>query len=299
MEHSNCFRNNFDFFTISFTTVVKLYSQFLKKSSKNLNTFYKKRNFSGILPPSLFLLEDSDTINSFHLKFEIRADTVTVVLKIQNVRDVKTQKVSGIRVSVHFLFISVQNWGIMFTYVLNIMADDHPGIIAAVSSAVEALGGNIESCSQTVLGGYFTLIMIATLTKEMKPQDLQKHLLKHTETACKIDVSVRRTTSIKPTDGKAERFVLTAFGPDVPGVVCRFSEYLADHEMNILDMYGCRQTNVEGEVQFLLTAQVEIPTKWNLALLQCDLKNIGSDINFTVVLQHENIFTATNHVRYR
>lgn len=187
----------------------------------------------------------------------------------------------------------------MFTYVLNIMSDDHPGIIAAVSSAVEALGGNIESCSQTVLGGYFTLIMIATLSKDMQPADLQKHVMKHTENACRIDVSVRRTTQELQAESKSDRFVLTAFGPDVPGVVCRFSEYLADHEMNILDMYGCRQANVEGEVQFLLTAQVEIPSKWNLALLQCDLKNIGAELNFTVVLQHENIFTATNRVRYR
>jgi len=187
----------------------------------------------------------------------------------------------------------------MFTYVLNIMSDDHPGIIAAVTAAAEAVGANIESCSQTVLGGYFTLIMIVTLPVEMETEDLRSHILSHTAKSCQIDVSVRKTTREALDETPAERFVLTAFGKDQPGVVCRFSEYLSDHEMNILDLYGCRQVNVEGEVQFLLTAQVEIPSKWNLALLQCDLQNIGKDLNFTVVLQHENIFTATNRVRYR
>lgn len=186
----------------------------------------------------------------------------------------------------------------MYTYVLNIMSDDHPGIIAAVTAAAEAVNANIESCSQTVLGGYFTLIMIVTLAEEMPIEDLRNHIQSHTETSCKIDISVRKTSSEALTESKAERFVLTAFGKDQPGVVCRFSEYLSDHEMNILDMYGCREKNVDGEIQFMLTAQVEIPSKWNLALLQCDLQNIGKDIDFTVVLQHENIFTATNRVRY-
>ena len=40
------------------------------------------------------------------------------------------------------------------TYVLDVMAEDRPGIVASVSQAVESLGGNIDACSQTVLSGY-------------------------------------------------------------------------------------------------------------------------------------------------
>lgn len=47
-------------------------------------------------------------------------------------------------------------------YVLNVMADDRPGIVSAVSRAVADAGGNIDACSQTVLSGYFTLIMIVS-----------------------------------------------------------------------------------------------------------------------------------------
>ena len=48
-------------------------------------------------------------------------------------------------------------------YVLNVMSDDHPGIVAAVCDAIDSLSGNIDSCSQTVLGGFFTLITILSL----------------------------------------------------------------------------------------------------------------------------------------
>ena len=48
-------------------------------------------------------------------------------------------------------------------YVLSVMSPDRPGIVAGVSSVVDRLGGNILSCSQTVLDGYFTFIMVVEL----------------------------------------------------------------------------------------------------------------------------------------
>ena len=57
-------------------------------------------------------------------------------------------------------------------FVLTVMSHDHPGIVAAVSDAVESLGGNIDSCSQTVLGGYFTLIMIVSVPQPIDPEQL-------------------------------------------------------------------------------------------------------------------------------
>ena len=61
-------------------------------------------------------------------------------------------------------------------FVLTVMSDDHPGIVAAVSDAVESLGGNIDSCSQTVLGGYFTLIMIVSVPEPIDPERLAQRI---------------------------------------------------------------------------------------------------------------------------
>jgi predicted amino acid-binding ACT domain protein len=38
-------------------------------------------------------------------------------------------------------------------YVLNVLSDDHPGIVASVGTTIQQLDGNIDSCSQTVLEG--------------------------------------------------------------------------------------------------------------------------------------------------
>ena len=46
-----------------------------------------------------------------------------------------------------------------YGYVVDVAAVDRPGIVAGVSTVIARLNGNIESCSQTVLDGYFTLIL--------------------------------------------------------------------------------------------------------------------------------------------
>jgi predicted amino acid-binding ACT domain protein len=173
------------------------------------------------------------------------------------------------------------------------MSDDHPGIVAAVSNAVESLGGNIDSCSQTVLGGYFTLIMIASLPNPVEPDDLAEQVRRAGDGA-QYQVLVRPaiTASGPAVRADSDRFVITAFGKDQPGIVRRFSQYLAGKDINITDLYGDRT----GE-DFVLIGQLEVPTQWDIRMLQADLEQMGQELGFTVKLQHENIFVATNQLR--
>ena len=181
-------------------------------------------------------------------------------------------------------------------YVLNVMSDDHPGIVAAVSNAVEGLGGNIDSCSQTVLGGHFTLIMIVSLPEPLAAEGLAERVRRAGSLGSEYQVMARRAlppANIAP-EGETDRFVITAFGTDQPGIVRRFSQYLAGKDINIVDLYGDRT----GE-DFVLVGQVEVPQRLNLALLQADLEQMGREEGFTVRLQHEDIFVATNQLRLR
>ena len=76
-------------------------------------------------------------------------------------------------------------------YVLDVMSDDHPGIVAAVTTAVESLGGNIDACSQTVLGGYFTLIMIVSLPEPIEAERLAQRVRQSEATAAEFQVMAR------------------------------------------------------------------------------------------------------------
>jgi glycine cleavage system transcriptional repressor len=179
-------------------------------------------------------------------------------------------------------------------FVLNVMSDDHPGIVAAVTGVVEALGGNIDACSQTVLGGYFTLIMIVSLPEAIDADQLADRV-RHAESAgSDLQVLARPVLNTPQGDAKEaiDRFVITAFGPDQPGIVRRFSQYLAGKDINIVDLYGDRTGD-----DFVLIGQVQVPVHWDIRMMQADLAEMGRELGFTVKLQHENIFVATNQLR--
>ncbi len=177
-------------------------------------------------------------------------------------------------------------------YVLNVMSDDHPGIVAAVTEAVESLGGNIDACSQTVLGGYFTLIMIVSFPEPVAPEKLTAQVRSAPANGGDYQVMVRRTMPASPAREASDRFVITAFGKDQPGIVRRFSQYLAGKDINIVDLYG----DLRGD-EFVLIGQLEVPAHWDIRMLQADLEQMGSELGFTVKLQHENVFVATNQLR--
>jgi len=179
-------------------------------------------------------------------------------------------------------------------YVLNVMSDDHPGIVAAVTQAVEALGGNIDACSQTVLGGFFTLIIIVSLPEACEPDDLAQRVRGGETLGDAYQVMARRAlhSDAETPAVESEEFVITAFGKDQPGIIRQFSQYLAGRDINITDLYGYRR-----EDEFVLLGQLEVPTSWDIHFLQEDLAQMGRELDFTVKLQHNNIFVATNQLR--
>jgi len=179
-------------------------------------------------------------------------------------------------------------------YVLNVMAEDRPGIVAAVSGAVLDAGGNVDACSQTVLGGYFTLIMVVSFPAPLSEEAFVARLSGREGRPTGFQVQMRPFMPDLPPPGGAgcDNFVVTCFGPDACGVIHRFSALLADKGINIVDLYG----QLDGE-RFVLISQVEIPRRWDLSMLQADLEALGAEQGYTVRLQHENIFIATNQLR--
>ncbi|KPK83995.1 MAG: hypothetical protein AMJ81_06800 [Phycisphaerae bacterium SM23_33] len=179
-------------------------------------------------------------------------------------------------------------------YVLNVMAEDRPGIVAAVSRAVFDARGNIDSCSQTVLCGYFTLIMIVSFPQPPGEAEFLQALARPGGRDSGFQVVMRPFVAERPAPvaGDCDNFVVTCFGPDSPGVIHRFSALLAEKGINIVDLYG----QLSGG-QFVLISQVQIPRQWDLAMLQADLEHLGREQEYTVRLQHENVFIATNQLR--
>lgn len=180
------------------------------------------------------------------------------------------------------------------SFVVNILAEDRPGIIAAATKAILAHDGNIDRCSQTLLAEYFTFTMIVSFPRSIQPEQLQEAITRPAggPTGLQVHVLPYRGEQPERSGIEGDHFVLTAFGADREGIVQRFASFLADKGINISDLYGTS----EGE-QFVLISQVQVPKRWDIEMLQADLEHLANEIGHTVRLQHENVFVATNQLQ--
>ncbi len=178
-------------------------------------------------------------------------------------------------------------------YVISVMAADKPGIVAAISGAIFQLKGNIVALSQTVLEGYFTIILVADFPHSVTAESLQQKI----ETADpegQFNVIVCPYQQIflpKNLQEGTTEFVLTARGKDRRGIIYRISKTLADKGINILDI----ATYLEGN-QFVLIIHLLIPAEIDVWCLQDELMALSTPQNFSLSLQHIDTFKETNRV---
>jgi glycine cleavage system transcriptional repressor len=189
------------------------------------------------------------------------------------------------------LFVTMSQGTWMNEYILTVMARDRIGIVRDVSSALSSLGGNITHLSQTVLRGYFTLIISVQVPDQRTDADIRE-AVEARGSAGELQVSVAPFQVSPPMAGAAtERFTLSMQGKDQPGIIARTTSYLAERGINVDDFYSYVHDGI-----LLMLAQVSIPTGMDIERVQADLREVGREFALVVHLQHEDIFRATSDV---
>ncbi len=93
----------------------------------------------------------------------------------------------------------------------------------------------------------------------------------------------------KPAVSDGERFILTVLGVDRPGNIHGISGCLAEHGVNILDLYA----RTEGG-RFSLVMEAFLPHDLPPSTVRDELERYGRDLGLEAFVQHENIFLATS-----
>ncbi|MDO8585440.1 MAG: ACT domain-containing protein [Armatimonadota bacterium] len=177
-------------------------------------------------------------------------------------------------------------------YIVTVMSRDRVGIVADVSRALAGLGGNITDLSQTLLRGYFTLI-ISVETPDDVTDARVREAVAQAGAPGEFGVEVRHYEPPQAAEQvSTERFVLTTRGADRPGIIARVTAYLAEQSINIEDFYA---HVVAGDL--LMVLQVAVPSGLNIRQVQREIEQVGREFGLSVHLQHENIFRVTNEVR--
>ncbi len=99
-------------------------------------------------------------------------------------------------------------------FVISIMSRDHVGIIYQVSKALSDLDGNIAQVRQSVLCGYFTMILLATFPSQVTQRDIERKL---------AEADARSETPLEATVRKAEDFSATATASEKTYILTRWA----------------------------------------------------------------------------
>lgn len=179
----------------------------------------------------------------------------------------------------------------MKDYVITVMALDRVGIVRDVSSALCAAGGNITHLSQTVLRGYFTLIISAEVPDERTLLEIKQAVERSGEVG-ELEVIVRPfRENAACSQGACEHFTLSMQGKDQKGIIAHTTSYLAECGVSVDDFYSFVHEGV-----LLMLALVSVPGGVDVDSLQTGLLQVGKDFGLMVHFQHEDIFRATSEV---
>ncbi len=88
------------------------------------------------------------------------------------------------------------------------------------------------------------------------------------------------------------RAVVTVVGKDKTGIISKVSTFLAEREVNIVDI---SQTILEDYFAMIMLVDLSAATQ-KLADLAEDCKAMGEKIGMSIHVQHEDIFNAMHRV---
>lgn len=86
--------------------------------------------------------------------------------------------------------------------------------------------------------------------------------------------------------------VITVVGKDRTGIIAKVSGYLAERSINILDISQTIMQELFTMIMLVDTQESDIQARE----LSADLKEIGKELNVTVNIQHEGLFTSMHRV---
>ncbi len=181
-------------------------------------------------------------------------------------------------------------------YIISLMAANRVGILAAVTQALDDLGGSLVEVSQTVMQNFFTIILAADFPDDRDP----KVIVDHISDSCKqygVVVNLKKPdeeTTLNRDPVQADHYFLTVTGHDQKGIIRKISAKLSQEAIDITDLYALRN---DKENAFHLIMELSIPIEVEKFQLKNELEEIGKSSGLTATFQHGYIFEATHDPR--
>jgi len=179
-------------------------------------------------------------------------------------------------------------------YVISITSRDRVGIIHDVASAVSYMNGDLADMRQQVLRGYFSMILYVSFPADVTPEEINRRLVAIGTKDAAIEVSINEVKQSQPDSSAPEDncYVLTADGADRIGFVATVTKFCKDNAINILDL-----TTTVSKDRYTMILFVDLGSCSSIDEIRNRLDQFAEQTDLNMVLQHNDIFKATNEIK--
>lgn len=177
-------------------------------------------------------------------------------------------------------------------YVLSLLVVDRVGILRDITSVVADLNGSIDGISQTVMGGFFTVILTAAFPAGCGEQAVREAMMaRFSDGEASLLIRAHPQPATRPAAPAGARYIVTAVGRDRSGILKAVTEHLAGKGINIEDWY----VQFNGETVTHI-GEVTVPTRLDIKQVQDEFRDVLARFGLSCGMQHQNIFRATNEI---
>ncbi len=179
-------------------------------------------------------------------------------------------------------------------YVISITSRDRIGIVHDVASEISYLNGDLADIRQQVLRGYFTMILYASFPTEIGLDEIKQKLKGVSTDEATIEVSIKELSRSEPESPPAKdtSYVMTAEGADRIGFVATVTKFCKDNNINILDL-----TTTVADNRYIMILFVDLSNCTSVDEIRTGLERFADETDLNIVLQHNDIFRATNEIK--
>jgi glycine cleavage system transcriptional repressor len=161
-------------------------------------------------------------------------------------------------------------------YAVSAVGADRPGIVAAVTGAFVEHGCNLEDTSMTILRGHFAMMLIVAAPADVSTEELEGALAA-AAAAFDLLVSVRRIDDGVPARAEGDRWTVSVYGADQPGIVHRVTTTLASAGVNVVDL-TTRVIGDEDRPVYAMVLDVTVPDGVDPTELGQQLRDLAGDL---------------------
>lgn len=165
----------------------------------------------------------------------------------------------------------------MSRFLLTAFGPDGYGIVARVTSALADLNCNIADSTMSNLSGHFAIMLVIDGNDDLNEKMIYDAVQnKCSEFSLMVDIKEVAEHSGLNSDG--DRYVVSVYGTDRPGIVAGICEILAVHKANIFDL-TTRVIETGKSSIYTMVLEVALASPLDFQALESALANRASNLD--------------------